>query len=351
MEFIESDFPKTKNGRKCKFVKLEKWGSNAYRTDRPTMFYAIQDPDGKDFYPQAPDRREGNWRTRPAALDEAHLHWEKRNGGRWTPYEVVYFDEAGDGEKVVKERTIFYDLATTTDATLEQKELFGEKKFSNSKPVDLIARLIGLAGGKDSIVLDSFAGSGTTAHAVLALNAADGGRRQFILAECEDYADKVTAERIRRVIRGVPESRDANLRKGLGGTFAYCTLGEAVEPGGLLTGRLPDYAGLADYLAHLATGEHPAKIRKSGRDWFFGESGRYRLHLIYKPDPDFLRSDDSGLTDELAARVGAAARNKGKTALVFASHKFMSHAGLSRLGAEFSQLPYALQHLNKGAER
>ena len=78
MEFAESDFPKTKNGRKCKFIKLEKWGSNAHRRDRPTMYYAIKDPDGKDFYPQAPDGKDGNWRTRPTALDKAHIHWEKK---------------------------------------------------------------------------------------------------------------------------------------------------------------------------------------------------------------------------------------------------------------------------------
>ena len=78
-------------------------------------------------------------------------------------------------------------------------------------------------GSQDSIILDSFAGSGTTAHAVLALNKEDGGNRKFILVECEDYADSITAERVRRVINGVPGARDAALREGLGGSFTYCT--------------------------------------------------------------------------------------------------------------------------------
>ena len=69
--------------------------------------------------------------------------------------------------------------------------------------------------------LDSFAGSGTTAHAVLAQNREDGGNRRFILVECEGYADSITAERVRRVIKGVPGAKDDALKAGLGGTFSY----------------------------------------------------------------------------------------------------------------------------------
>ena len=199
IEFTEADFPKMKNERKCKFTKLEKWGSNAHREDRPTMFYAIQDPDGNDFYPQAPSGREGNWRTRPMELDKDHIHWEKKDG-RWTPYEVSYFDELGDRKKVVKERTIFYDLATTTDATFDQKDLFSEKKFGDNKPVGLILRLISLAGSENSVILDFFAGSGTTAHAAIKLNQVDGKRRKFILAEMGDYFGTVLLPRVKKVI-------------------------------------------------------------------------------------------------------------------------------------------------------
>ena len=197
-ERTQSEFPKVKNGRKCKFVKLEKWGSNAYREDRPTMFYSIEDPDGNPFFPQAPDGNDGNWRTRPTALDQDHIHWIKRSG-RWTPYEVIYFDERQDKSKIIKERSIYYDIATTTDATNEQKAIFGKKVFDNSKPVDLIKRLILLSTDSDSIVLDSFAGSGTTGHAVLEQNQDDGGNRQFILVELESkIARKVTSVRLKR---------------------------------------------------------------------------------------------------------------------------------------------------------
>ena len=144
-------------------------------------------------------------RTRPLNLDKQHIHWEKRND-RWTPFEVKYLDELNGQLQTIKERTIFYDLATTTDATNEQKSIFGRKIFDNSKPVNLLFRLFKIGTDKNSIILDSFAGSGTTAHAVLALNKEDGGQRKFILVECEDYASDITAERVRRVIKGCPRS-------------------------------------------------------------------------------------------------------------------------------------------------
>ena len=72
---------------------------------------------------------------------------------------------------------------------------------------------------------------------MLALNKKDGGNRKFILIECEDYADTITAERVRRVIKGVPNARDDALREGLGGSFTYCTLGKPIEIESMLTGR------------------------------------------------------------------------------------------------------------------
>ena len=109
--------------------------------------------------------------------------------------------------------------------------------FPNPKPHTLLKRIFQIGTEPNSIILDSFAGSGTTAHAVLALNKEDGGNRKFILVECEDYADTITAERVRRVINGVPNARDTSLREGLGGSFRYCTLGKPLEIEGMLTGE------------------------------------------------------------------------------------------------------------------
>jgi adenine-specific DNA-methyltransferase len=90
----------------------------------------------------------------------------------------------------------------TKHGTAEVDDIFGTRVFDFPKPVHLIQELIEQGCGEDALILDSFAGSGTTAHAVLALNRKDGGNRRFILVECEDYADTLTAERVRRVING-----------------------------------------------------------------------------------------------------------------------------------------------------
>lgn len=115
------------------------------------------------------------------------------------------------------------DVGTALSALEEIREIFKEPVFGTPKPQALIGRILRIGSGKDSIILDSFAGSGTTAHAVLDLNRKDGGNRKFILIEREDYADAITAERVRRVICGIPGSK--KFKEPLGGSFRYCTLG------------------------------------------------------------------------------------------------------------------------------
>ena len=339
----EAEYPRVKNGRKCKFLKLEKWGSNAYREDRPTMYYPIKAPDGTDFFPKAPDGNDGNWRTRPTDLDESHIHWEKRKE-QWTPYEVIYFDEVEGKSKIVKERTIYYDLATTTDATNEQKLIFEKKIFDNSKPLDLIRRLILLSTDSDSIVLDSFAGSGTTAHAVLTLNKEDGGNRKFIVIEREEYADTITAERVRRVINGVPDASDAALQEGLGGSFTYCTLGEPIEVEAMLTGeKLPTYTALATNLLFTSAGisvEEDTLEKKN--DGLFYSDDKNDYYLIYKPDLAYLRSNEAILNLEQAKRIQDSSHENGKKAIVYAAGNYIGQRELTKMGIAFCQLPYAI---------
>lgn len=108
----------------------------------------------------------------------------------------------------------------------EYRAIFGTDAFdfSTPKPTKLIQRILQIATNKDSIILDSFAGSGTTAHAVLNMNRADGGNRKFICVEMMDYADTITAERVKRVINGYGEGKKTV--DGTGGSFSYYELGE-----------------------------------------------------------------------------------------------------------------------------
>ena len=198
---------------------------------------------------------------------------------------------------------------------------------------------------KDAIILDSFAGSGTTAHAVLALNKEDGGNRKFILVECEDYAHDITAERVRRVINGVPNARDTSLREGLGGSFTYCTLGPSIEVEGMLTGEaLPPYETLAAYLLHtaagIAHGENRMTLQNDDGLFYRGDKADY--YMLYKPDLDYLCSNEAMLTQDRAERIRDASRQNGKKATVYAAGKYISQKDLTPMGITFCQLPHAL---------
>jgi adenine-specific DNA-methyltransferase len=122
---------------------------------------------------------------------------------------------------------LLQDWGDNQDSDKELSSIFGKKPFDYPKPSNLIMNLIKSAtyDFKDDLILDSFAGSGTTAHAVLNLNKQDSGNRKFILIEMEDYAETITAERVKRVIKGYGDV------EGTGGSFDYLELGKPLFTG------------------------------------------------------------------------------------------------------------------------
>ena len=226
--------------------------------------------------------------------------------------------------------------------------ILGSNEFENPKPPELVKHLIELAGDENAIILDSFAGSGATAQAVLALNKEDGGNRKFILVECEkDYADTITAERARRVIRGVPEARDESLREGLGGSFTYCALGPPVELDAILTGKaLPAYDQLGALLFRTATNRplDPAALDRDSN--YLGEAEGRHIWLIYRDDLDWLKSPEAAFTLSFARRI-AGSKPPDARHLAFAPARFVSQELLTeeRLPVEFAPLPFALYRI------
>jgi len=342
---IEGDdtaFNKEDENGKYKLVKLAKWGNTARKEDRPKMHFPIIAPDGKKVIPYAPDGNLGRWRVGKARMElliESELvEFKKNDDGNWLAYEKIYFDE--NNITTIKERSILYDLTNTADASKQLTEIFGKKdEFDTPKPLDLVKYFISHTTNENDIILDSFAGSGTTAHAVLDLNKEDGGNRKFILVEMEDYADKITAERVRRVINGVPTSK--NFKKGTGGTFSYFELGEPIEMESILRGEnLPSFEEFAKYLFYTATGEEfdPSQINEETN--YIGTSKDYDIYLFYKPDIDYLKS--TALTIDRAKSLG---KHNGKKRLVFAPAKFVDNHTLTDLRIEFSQLPFEIYKL------
>ena len=324
------------------------WMSNsilglANQKQRPNLHYILIDPKTKDKYPCPPDT---GWRYSKDVLmkkvSDGRIVFPKKKEGR--PREKKFLSELTSthtGFSTVLPEPAGYTL----NGTREVRTILGENIFDFPKPASLVKMLAGQISNKDAIILDSFAGSGTTAQAILELNKEDGGNRKFVLVECEEnIANKITAERTRRVIKGIPKAKDGNLKNGLGGSFTYCTLGDEVNAENMLTGKnLPDYETLARHLYWTATGQSPDKIRKQrGKDGFFYETKNRLFYLIYEPKLTFLRSPESALNSDRAERIEKVAKKKRKTAFVYATHKFMSQRELTDMKIAFCQFPYVV---------
>lgn len=192
-------------GRYFRDRLLKKNGKNSLRKDRPTMWFPVEAPDGTKVYPTHDNGEEACWAAGPKTVEAARragtLIWKKRERQGKEVLEP-YLREYASENPARPYPTIWSDLQTMRQAKAMLREMFKTADlFDTPKPIQLIGRILELAAvGKDAIVLDSFAGSGTTGHAVLEANRKDGGKRKFILVETEDYADKLTAERVRKVV-------------------------------------------------------------------------------------------------------------------------------------------------------
>ena len=382
------------------------WSSGTYtcnksKSERPNLYYGITNPNtGEVVYPSETAVWKFSQEKTIALQNDDMLYWGK--DGKSTKPRLKKF--LSDAKGVVPRSVWDYsDSGSTQSASIELSKIFnGVSPFPTPKPSILISKILKIATDDNSIILDSFAGSGTTAHAVLEANKSDEGSRKFILIECEDYADEVTAERVRRVINGYPfkgnqkqellsekvtwsvfEKKHAELlekiakveakhskdfdkikkelkdgvltvtgeRKvdefapGIGGSFTYCTLGEPIQIESLLTGdAMPSFDALARYVFYTATGQSLETVAESSADGLIGETDLFRIHLFYRPDSEWLRSNDAALNADKVAEIVKKNATKKRT-IVFAVAKFMSQKDLTEKRIEFCQLPYAIHRI------
>ena len=305
---VGENYPKfdEKNGRNYKTQLLRKWGANSRRIDRPNLFYSIPAPDGTELFPMLSENEEGCWRwgknKMQAALDENLIEFVKKNGA-WVAYEKIYQPEGGEGTK--KFTTWIDENFSNADSI---NEIFGEKVFDYPKSVGLIEKILRMCNAdKNSIVLDSFAGSGTTAHAVQDLNAADGGSRRFILIEIEDYADNITAERVRRID---------------GSDFKYFERGE----------RLFDDDGFIN---------DAAPLEKVFEYVYFSETGK---DYVPAAEKNLLGVDDDTayyfFNDSLSWSTFAQIKTRAKNYVIYAEACYLSDAELDEYKITFKQIPF-----------
>jgi adenine-specific DNA-methyltransferase len=187
-----------------------------------TGVFGIKNPNnGKIHFPPQGNCYRFNEEKSKTMLSDNKFYFGKDGNGK--PQLKRYLSEVNDG---VVPQTIwkYDDVSHNQEGKNQLNKIIEGNVFDSPKPHQLINRILELSTDKNSVILDSFAGSGTTAHAVLNLNKQDGGNRKFILIEMEDYANTITAERVKRVINGYGE--DSKKTEGTGGSFNYYQLGE-----------------------------------------------------------------------------------------------------------------------------
>lgn len=200
-------------------------------------------------------------------------------GGNGGIARKTYLDNVGG--KLPTNLWTYSDTGHTDEAKKEIFALFdGKAVFDTPKPRRLIEYILRIVGGKNAIVLDSFAGSGTTAHAVLNMNKQDGGHRRFILVETEDYAENITAERVRRVITGYGEGKKAV--EGTGGGFSFYELGAPLMIDGNLNPDVPE-ARIREYVYYTET-KLPMLPVSEAEPHLLGVHNRAAYYFYYLPD-------------------------------------------------------------------
>ena len=175
----------------------------------------------------------------------------------------------------------YADVGHTDEAAKTLKGIFGGRAtFDTPKPMRLVERVLQIAGEREALILDSFAGSGTTAHAVLNMNKADGGNRKFILVEMENYAGSITAERVKRVIDGYGEGKKAV--EGTGGNFSYYELGPVLL---LPDGNLNEEVGaqkIREYVYYMETKDPLPTEQPKDEPYFMGLCRNTAYYFYYE---------------------------------------------------------------------
>jgi len=205
----ESDYKNPDNDIRGSYVSMP-------CTNKGGAIYSITTPTGKIISDEWRFKEETYYNL----LNDNRLVFPNKGNGK-PRYKLFLKEKLEEG---VIANTWWDNDSSNQDASIELKTIFNNKSFDTPKPSTLICKIISMVADKDSIILDSFAGSGTTGHAVLNLNKLDGGNRKFILVEMEDYAEDITAERVKRVINGYGEGNKKV--EGTGGEFDYYELGE-----------------------------------------------------------------------------------------------------------------------------
>lgn len=249
------------------------------------------------------------------------IRYERMGTRQKTPSDIISKIECG--------------VETNEKASDELKEIFGSKIFDYPKPISLVQYLINFICDKDSIILDSFAGSGTTAHAVLELNKQDGGNRKFILIECEDYADSITAQRVKYAISGYGKEPMLNAT---GGEFSFLEVGEPVLLNKKGKKVLNENLKIQKILEYIFYTEFDTALTYNAKafsaNYFVGEVSQKALYFIYE------KHKATTLNLEFLPRL-----KQQDSYIIYADNCALSPEQLKEQNIEFRQIPRDIKEL------
>lgn len=207
----------------------------------------------------------------------------------------------------------------------------GKATFDTPKPHRLIEFVLRIAGNENVLFLDSFAGSGTTAHAVLNMNKADGGNRKFILIEMMDYADSITAERVKRVINGYGTGKNAV--EGTGGSFSFYDLGEPLMIGECLNEQVAPEK-IREYIWFMET-KQPYAPADNGNRYYLGKHNNTGYYFFYEPQN----------VTVLDYAFLATITEKADGTVIYADRCAIGEDKLSQMGITFKKIPRDISRL------
>ncbi|MEA5257113.1 site-specific DNA-methyltransferase [Arcicella aquatica] len=273
LERDKSQFSNPDNDKRGDWVSANMVGL-ADKKARPNLHYNLINPETNIDYgcPKMGWRYDINTMTK--LINEGRILWPKNKDGRPRKKQFI-----GDyKEEVTGFSSIIGTEVYTRDGTNALREIFNDKKFDFPKPIDFVKTIIDQATAKNSIVLDSFSGSGTTAHAVLNLNKEDNGKRKFILIEMEDYAETITAERVKRVINGYGKV------EGTLGSFDFYELGQPIflEDGNL--NELVALEKIRQYVFYTETKTSIGTNKLEDNKHFLGIQNNTAYYFNYEPE-------------------------------------------------------------------
>jgi adenine-specific DNA-methyltransferase len=321
--------------------RLSDYTCNKTADERPNLYYSVVQPNTKkEVWPK---------RTRVWAYSREVFAQHERDGLTYwgqdglaeTPSFKRYRHLLRRGEGIVPNTWWTHDIAGHTDEAKKEIRALdigdGAFDFVTPKPTRLIEMVMRVGAGKDSLILDAFAGSGTTGHAVLSLNKVDGGSRRFIMVEMDErIARDVTAQRIRKAIEGYGDT------PGLGGGFRFCKLGTALfDEAGNIGGevRFPD---LAAHVFFTETGS-PIPARASGKTPLLGVHQGKAVYLLFNGVLGDKRPGGGNvLTHTIAQDLPAHPAGNGPR-VVYGEACRLGSKSLDHYGITFRQIPFELK--------